>query len=350
MFKQNVTIEPLLSAIIPYYNVGRNLIENCLESILAQSYQNYEVIIIDDGSEDEFSLIVDELSNKDQRISVWHQDNQGVSVARNLGVELAKGDYVTFVDADDEIAPFFFAEAMRIIIDTDVDEVIGANITTDNIAMEIEKDESTKYRILSGQERYWFRQHLLGKVYRVADGGAGIGRGSVARIIRMSIARKVKFNSELVICEDGIWNLETLNKCNKICVVEQIWYKYYRNPQSATRKFNPEIIRQCEQYFAEIPKHIDMGKDEDYCGYVERIMELLWLFVYKSFLGHPQGITTLEKEAAVRHLYTSSPWTKISEARYFRLTSKKNKIKSLLYKHKLLLLYWDIKAAWKKLH
>ena len=95
---------PLISIIVPCYNVER-YVEQCIRSIMGQSYKNIEIITVDDGSPDNSSQILDKLANEDSRIKVIHKQNAGVSAARNSGLDVATGDYVVFVDGDDYLAP-----------------------------------------------------------------------------------------------------------------------------------------------------------------------------------------------------------------------------------------------------
>ena len=92
----------LLSIIVPVYNVERYL-EQCILSLVHQSYRSIEILLIDDGSSDGSFAICDEWAKKDQRIRVFHTENHGVSHARNVGLEQARGDYIGFVDSDDWI-------------------------------------------------------------------------------------------------------------------------------------------------------------------------------------------------------------------------------------------------------
>ena len=96
--------ERLLSVIIPVYNAQKCLTK-CLNSIIRQTYTNIEVLVIDDGSTDKSALICDEFAKKDNRVKVIHLENRGVSSARNMGIKMSQGKYVTFVDADDYIEP-----------------------------------------------------------------------------------------------------------------------------------------------------------------------------------------------------------------------------------------------------
>lgn len=94
----------LISVIVPVYNV-ENLIERCVKSIIAQTYSNIEIILVDDGSSDSSGLICDKLALSDSRIVVIHKKNSGASAARNVGLDKAKGQYIGFVDSDDYIEP-----------------------------------------------------------------------------------------------------------------------------------------------------------------------------------------------------------------------------------------------------
>lgn len=111
---------PLISVIIPVYNVEKYL-HRCLDSVIEQTYKNLEVILIDDGSTDHSGEICDDYAAKDVRIHVIHQENQGVSAARNKGLDTAKGEYIAFVDSDDYILPEMYAKMLECIIENNVD-------------------------------------------------------------------------------------------------------------------------------------------------------------------------------------------------------------------------------------
>ena len=93
---------PLISVIIPVYNVEQYL-SHCIDSILSQTFTNFEILLIDDGSTDNSGIICDNYKNNDYRIKVFHKKHNGVSSARNMGLDKAVGEWITFVDADDWI-------------------------------------------------------------------------------------------------------------------------------------------------------------------------------------------------------------------------------------------------------
>lgn len=92
--------QPLVSVIVAVYNVEQ-YIHRCVDSILSQTYKNLEIILVDDGSPDNCPIICDEYARKDDRVRVIHQENGGLSAARNSGLDLCKGEYIAFVDSDD---------------------------------------------------------------------------------------------------------------------------------------------------------------------------------------------------------------------------------------------------------
>lgn len=110
----------LISIIIPVYNVSEYLGE-CLDSVIAQSYPDIEILLVDDGSTDDSGLICDEYASRDSRIKVLHRKNGGPSVARNAALDVSKGEYVTFVDADDVIHEDYIATLYRNLCDAEAD-------------------------------------------------------------------------------------------------------------------------------------------------------------------------------------------------------------------------------------
>lgn len=118
-------MNPLISIIVPTYNVEK-YIRTCIESILAQTYRNIEVIIVNDGSTDQSLAVISDLICSHHNVKVINQKNQGVSVARNTGIDVATGKYITFVDADDKIMPGFVSSLYQIADKTGADIVRGS--------------------------------------------------------------------------------------------------------------------------------------------------------------------------------------------------------------------------------
>lgn len=103
---------PLISVIVPVYNV-ENYLSECIQSLVCQTYDNIEIILVDDGSTDKSGLICDSMAESDSRIRVIHQNNQGISAARNVGIENARGEFISFVDSDDVVSLEMIATLYR---------------------------------------------------------------------------------------------------------------------------------------------------------------------------------------------------------------------------------------------
>ncbi|MBO5094460.1 MAG: glycosyltransferase [Lachnospiraceae bacterium] len=123
--------DDLISVIIPVYNV-EGYVENCVRSVQNQTYRNLEIILVDDGSKDRSGYICDKLAEKDERIFVIHQENQGLSGARNAGLEVAHGKYVAFVDADDTIYFEMYTVLCGILKQNNADIAVGGMVRTEN--------------------------------------------------------------------------------------------------------------------------------------------------------------------------------------------------------------------------
>ena len=117
----------LVSLIVPVYKAEK-YIHQCIDSLLAQSYNNIEIVLVDDGSPDNCGAICDEYSSKDNRIKVIHQKNGGVSAARNTGIAHSRGEWIAFVDADDKVTNDYIEK----LITKDSDWIIGGYRDTNN--------------------------------------------------------------------------------------------------------------------------------------------------------------------------------------------------------------------------
>ena len=137
--------DPLVSIIIPVYNVSHYL-PQCLESVIHQTYQNIEIIIVDDGSTDDSKDICDQYANNDNRIRVIHTDNNGLASARNLGVDNAAGTYLSFIDSDDWLTD----DASQIIYDVCLNEAPEIVVTNAYIVKEGEWDLKKEWNVCSG--------------------------------------------------------------------------------------------------------------------------------------------------------------------------------------------------------
>lgn len=215
-------MQPVFSVIIPVYNVAPYLRE-CLDSVLAQTFGDWEAICVDDGSTDESGAILDEYAAKDKRIKVIHQHNAGVSAARNLGLEHANGEYVGFVDADDKLLPMWFQEAESHISESSPD-ILRMNLSYWSEDGSV-KDDALESNFLKLHERdkivMWAWDNLLPRGW------------SVVAFFRRKIISSVRFNEELKIREDMIFILKLMTRAHSLVQLPYSGYYYRMYNQSS---------------------------------------------------------------------------------------------------------------------
>lgn len=237
-----------ISIIIPFYNTKKEYFNRCIKSVMKQTYDNYEVIIINDGSEPEYKNMLDRIEKTDNRIRVIHKKNEGSAIARNVGLLEAKCDYIMFLDADDALTDYCLEEANDCISKYSADLVIGlAKKTNENDINRIVPrytGDLTCINTKSGKNE--LLSHMLGLHSSKFIFEAGyIGDGPWCRVVRTKIAQEALFSKESFWSDDTIWNIKMLKKCNNIIVAHDLWYKYLIYDGSKIRKFRPN----CEKEF-----------------------------------------------------------------------------------------------------
>lgn len=224
---------PNLSIIIPVFNAELYL-RLCITSILNQSYQDFEVILVDDGSKDSSGYICDEFIQKDKRITAIHKDNSGVSNTRNIGIEKARGKWITFVDADDELLPNALAKLMS-YANEEYDMIELAHYMVKNNQV-ITPKRAFENKVVNKKDFYnlffnysWFAYH--GYVY--------------AKLYKKDILnkKKIRFAEDIYYKEDGLFVCQYVACCNLIFLSTEPFYKYYIRENSSVSIYNNQFDR-----------------------------------------------------------------------------------------------------------
>ena len=239
----------ILSIIIPVYNTEENILSRCLNSIIENSSKNYEIILIDDGSDLVNSLGYQRLCKKNKKIRYVYIKNAGPSNARNVGVSIASGDYIVFVDSDDIVSYNFVEDVNKILSVNKVDLIIGLvcrvsnNINYSPRRSVNNKNQELEMQILSGESRKLLLDHVIGEKKRRFTYNYGyFGDGPVSRVVKTSIAKRIFFNNRLIINEDTVWNIQLFHFCETIIAVNRQWYFYIMNDSSITHKYRESVI------------------------------------------------------------------------------------------------------------
>ena len=320
---------PQISVIVPVYNTERYL-HCCIDSILNQTFTDFELLLIDDGSKDNSGKICDEYAVKDSRIRVFHKENGGVSSARNIGIDNAKGEWITFVDSDDFIDSTMLETLYFSINDNDLVLSYG------KIVGEIEEEKYSKGLItnLNFSELFTIynmhkRTSPWGKLYKSEK-----------------IANKIRFCEGMHIGEDALFLYSYMILAKKILVSDYKGYNYRAEVEgSLTKKINSvesELLgyNKIRKIIDELVKNKQMNAVAIgnikwlVATYVRRVLNSL----YHNELKRDERMDLLSKVNVETYI------------KYIRNISKKEKILLFLLKYRLFNIYDRIRVMSRKLN
>lgn len=287
----------MVSVIIPAYNT-ENYLERCLDSILNQPERDFEIILIDDGSTDRTGAICDEYagkySRKYPRVRAVHQKNAGESAARNHGMELAKGEYIVFVDADDYVASSLF-QIISENMEESLDVLLLNFVTEGGKVMEKRADlHISSIRVFSEKDRSLLMEQCF-------YGWKGIGnvdpRSCCGKVFRTTFLKEngISFPLKVKIGPDMIFMLQVYSHMNQAKYCPKTVYHYFYNPMSITNRYKPEL----ESIFSDFEKAIAPWLEKHsecrqaYAWY--RLNDIILYMKYDFF--HPRN---KEKEEALK--------------------------------------------------
>lgn len=260
-------MKPKISVIVPAYNVAP-WIGRCLDSILAQSYENLEIIVIDDGSTDETCEIIDTYAAKDNRITAVHQENAGLVMTREVGIARATGEYVTFVDGDDAIEPDMYERLLNNALRYDADiSHCGVSFVYPDGKVEphygtgetkVQDNAEGLRELLSGEK---VEPSLCTKLY-------------ARQLLVDSCLDKTVLNNE-----DLLRNFTLFSRAKRSVFEDFCGYRYYQRPGSMSK--DPMKAEQSARHILRARKLILDHSEGDMYPYAMR----LWLSTYVNILN-----------------------------------------------------------------
>lgn len=261
-------MNPCISVIVPVYN-SEHTVERCVLSVLRQTYTNLDIILVDDGSADRSGMLCDKLQKADYRVHVIHQSNQGVSAARNAGIDAAAGEYVFFLDGDDELSENALKGYVHILNQYCPDAVIGSLILIDGGSeRKIGFTEEKKY-----YTDIWENICMNPKPYGWAGG----------KMFKRKVIDDTRFNVNMVSQEDLSFNLDVYKKCASVVCSSFAGYRYY---YTAPKRF-PQTIDYIQNqlkilyYGASITELTDRARKQ----VMERIATIVYTALYSTESG-----------------------------------------------------------------
>lgn len=217
---------PIISIVVPIYNRARFL-SGCLDSILAQTFKEWECILVNDGSTDNSLEIAENYAANDPRFLVISQENQGVSAARNLGIDHAQGKWLTFVDSDDEIAPDYLEILHKIAEDNNADLVNGSMVMQFNENVTIPKKlHDITYSKTEEDFAHQFNDRMVG----------------IIKLYRLSIIKRnnIYFNTTFHFAEDFIFTLDFYQHAQRFAASSKAIY-FYNNREEITNQLHTKL-------------------------------------------------------------------------------------------------------------
>lgn len=342
----NITV----SIIVPVYNVKEEYLQKCIESLINQSLTSIEIILVDDGSTDNSRTICESYANRDNRIVFIHQHNSGVSVARNRGIELAKGKWITFVDADDWVE----ASMCQRMVDTA--EKWRSELV---IIPPIVHKETTKFDnpFFEGdimnlnrlqKDDLQIRAMVLSHPAETFHSKAILTGHTFGKLILRDFLTKsnITFQDDLLLQQDGIFYLNLFEKCHKISYLNDFLYHYRLYQTSShmkSRRNTKQIYSLVQQAFYKFIKEYNKSP-EFYDAYYAKCVSDISIIVKNDFFNDDTQLSLGKRLKELRMLLKQEPYyTAIKRCNKNFLTKLKRR-NLFYYRHNLLLLMW---VDWK---
>ena len=256
-----------LSVVVAIYNVEK-YVKNCVESLIDQSDDDYEIILVDDGSTDSSGKIIDSYFNYDN-IKIVHQKNKGVSVARNTGIENSKGEWLTFVDGDDYVERNFISNICKYIDEVDTDMIVF------NYNAFYDESNKFKCRVLPFDNNQYitdkkdlFQKRMISQYYNGGDKNTVVSSGTTwCKVIKNNIIKnnKIRFKPGLIKAQDTVFWLNATEYVNRIYYLNDNLYNYRLSAGSISsgKKYIKNSIEEFSNLINEYEKFIDNFKKDD---------------------------------------------------------------------------------------
>lgn len=254
----------MIDIIMPVYNTPIDDLKRCLSSIERQTFKDYKVYIIDDGSLDDVRSFLDEYVRDKDEVIVKHVVNGGVSRARNIGIDSSSAEYLTFVDSDDTLEENFLEEAFSLIKDNDLDLVIGGyNEVKNGEVVKVRKCDDGFYIYDKSNLDLVMDKLLSGKLREDNKNIGSLPTGRIyTRLYKRSVLGDLRFNSGLGMSEDTLFMIDFMDRVKQIGLSSSIWYNYYINDYSISRrKVSDKVINDHMMFIEEVYKRMLVEDD-----------------------------------------------------------------------------------------
>ncbi len=300
----------MISVIVPVYNVEKYL-ERCANSILAQTYRDFELLLVDDGSTDGSGAMCDKLARSDGRVRVLHKENGGLSDARNFGLDHMRGEYVTFIDSDDYIGPKYLQVLIGMMENKSVDMTVVSmvSVSTENVEFLDSNDETL----------VWSRD----QAFKEIAVGRKTGVSACAKLFKAALFIETRFPKGRYY-EDMLTTPYVIEKCDQVCYSSSVQYYYYQRDDSIMHSVSDKKVDDwnegIEKLYQYANRYFPRSKDCVICRYINHGFDGM---INKMIDG--DGYVKRAREFQRRHMIW---WRKALTNPYL---TRREKVRTLLF-------------------
>ncbi len=331
----------MLSIIVPVYNTPKEYLTRCINSLLNQNSNKYEIILIDDGSNGENKEILKQYE-KNEKIKIIYNQHKGVSAARNIGINNAKNDYIIFVDSDDYVENNLCEKAEEYIIKNNVPDIICFDsymeyknksikipmLKEPKIITEEEKEELLMQTITSQSVEHQNKCNTACMVWNKAYKTEFIKKN------------ELYFNEKVFHMEDLLFNLYAFQNAEKIVYVDEFLYHYMQNDSSLTHNFNEKFVENNEKVLLEIRSFVEKlgSKEKLCCAFNLKVAAILKYYIMKCYFNRSNKFSYRDAKEKICKIMEKELYNNAMNNLYTKYLNLSQKIIYFCIKHKYIFL------------
>jgi len=343
-----------VSIIVPVYNTEAYL-PQCIESLLSQTLEDIEIILVNDGSPDRCRQICDEYVQRDGRVIAVHKENEGVSIARNIGIERSTGEWICFIDSDDWVAPDMCSGAVSYAEANDLD-MLAYNSYSNYGNNQVKcADIAQCIFDTTGIELFQLclvSSHYFNSKHDIQLGAVG---GSPKKIYRGDLLRQsdARFIKELTRGEDIVFNLYLSEDFKRIGFINEFWYHYRTHADQTTQAYQKDLPEVSLLFFENIRAYIDKyhkNSDEFEAAYNLSVLRTLNNICFQHYFHKENPAKLSARLRGLKQLTMTEPFNtalKNADTSHFRLDDK---LFSIFLRKRMTLPVWMLCKCWRILY
>lgn len=296
----------MVSIILPAYNAEKYIVD-CLESVLKQSYKNWELLIINDGSNDKTREICSDYILQDKRIKLLDINNKGVSVARNIGLDNSVGQFIMFLDSDDWLEENALEYAVKQIENLNSDILCWNHIIETIRGCDFNKSFSEEKITFSHTEKTDLCYHIIQNNWKIKDKDQYLGmiRCVWGKLYRRCVIDDIRFSPGMNLAEDALFNYQTFKRANYISFVNEYLIHYRITGNSANNRYRPEMKKDLQCTLSQFKKLIGSKKNQDsICVYNALVCEFFHYYMTKYIVRKENKSSLFVKYKDIKEILT----------------------------------------------